>query len=409
MRNFPSFIDAFMEYTKNVEAPEKFLRWSAISIVAGALERKVWTLYNMEHIYPNEYIMLIGPSGIAKKTTSTKPAIDLLGSVPQMGFMSTQLTAASLVKQLKDAGHDKRVMLDGVEYNNSSMYLYSSEASVTLKEMQGGGSTIELLTDFWDCAPGKWSNERYWSKETIGQGRQQIYNACLNMLACSTSEWLIKALGKDAVEGGFVSRILFVVQKGKADRVVEWSEDETHVVQDTALQEKLLEDLKVIAKLQGKFICTKAMKLRANEIKQQITADLDANKNTRLNNYYARKLWHVLKLTMIISASESNDLIATEKHIDRANELVTSLEADMLTVFGMAGDNPKLQSLVSFWNCIRHRKMLNWTEISKLAYKTADRRTMEEHLGLLIHMEKVKVAMINGISKYEVIDPTPLK
>ena len=72
-RNYRNFMDAFMEHTKFVATPEKYLEWSCVSIVAGAMGRKVWADVLENHVYPNMYIMLTGPSG-CRKSTSIKKA-----------------------------------------------------------------------------------------------------------------------------------------------------------------------------------------------------------------------------------------------------------------------------------------------------------------------------------------------
>ena len=39
-RRLPDFIDSFMEYTDNSEAPAVFRKWVAVSIVAAVMQRK---------------------------------------------------------------------------------------------------------------------------------------------------------------------------------------------------------------------------------------------------------------------------------------------------------------------------------------------------------------------------------
>ena len=78
MRKNKDFINAFSEYTSNHPASPKFLKWSAISAISGALERKTWVKYNSAYCYPNQLIFLIGPAGLGKKTSSSGEAMDIL-------------------------------------------------------------------------------------------------------------------------------------------------------------------------------------------------------------------------------------------------------------------------------------------------------------------------------------------
>lgn len=405
-RHFKSFIDGFMEYSANVEAPEKFLRWSAISVIAGALERKTWLIFNGSFVHPNEYIMLIGAPGMAKKSSSSGKAFDLLQELDDVNLMSTQLTAASLVKQLEKAGQSKTIDIGGERYANASLYLYSSEASVTLKEITG--SVTELMTDFYDCGGAHgWSNKKYWSKETVGGGRTQLYHPCLNMLACSTPDKLLKVIGKEQISDGFASRILFVVQLGKPERVIGWSDDEVDT-QTLVLKRKLIADLGAINKLQGQFRVEKAVKELGNAIKLKIDTYIEENQQDVFIGYYGRKLWHILKLAQILSASESDNLEICVRHVQAAVALVEDLELTMKHAFGVVGTNDKAGAFHAMWEIIRAKKSISKRELLRLNWRNADARTFDEHLKTLIEMHKIGVRVVGKDIVFDVLDKTPL-
>lgn len=406
-RNFESFIEGFLEYSKNIESPEKFLLWSAISCIAGALERKTWLMYSggTQYVYPNEYIMLVGESGV-KKSTGASTAIDLLHEVQGVKFMSTQVTAASLVKQLSDAGNDKTLVHNGQNYKNSSIYLFSSEASVTLKELHGGGSVVELMTNFYDCEPAGWSSTRYWSKETIGGGKSLVYNPCINMLACSTPNWLVKSIGKSEIQGGFTARILFVVQQGKSERSIGWHDIDQAGLLD--MRRKLVEDLRQIASMSGQFSVSKDFGPAYNKMKHEVEAYLAANPHTPLAGYYARKMWHCLKLCQILAADQGNEKLITTMHLDTARKLLESLEPDMASAFGVHGENIKTQSLYSMWKVMSARDIITKKELLRLVHKDVDYKIMAEHISTLQDMGKIKVEVSNGKPQYLIIDKTPL-
>lgn len=399
-RNFPSFIEAFMDYTKDVEAPESFLRWSAVSIVAGALERKVWVVFNNTHIiYPNEYIMLIGPPGLAKKSSSSGLAYELLQGVADIKFMSTQVSAASLVDQFSKAGTDKTIKIGEHTYFHSSLYVYSSEAAVTLKELTGGGSIIELLTDFYDCAPAGWHNDRAWSKETMGGGRTSIFNPCLNMLACSTPDWIVKSIGRDAIQGGFASRILFVVQEGKPERSVGWIDDtDTESHNETKL--KLIQDLHAISTLNGKFKVTKDFKDSFNAYKRECDAAIVSNTAGDMAGYYARKLWHIMKLAQVMALDKSDQLVLSPEHLDQAARLLRSIEPNMSKAFGSAGYNTRARHIDLIYETIKAKGAMSKRDIARLFYKDLDSKGLEDCLQTLITMGRVTVRLHSGMLIY---------
>ncbi len=64
-RKFKNWLKAYIEYTENSEAPYLFQFWAGIFSIAAALERNVWAQWD-RILYPNFYIVLVGPSGVRK-------------------------------------------------------------------------------------------------------------------------------------------------------------------------------------------------------------------------------------------------------------------------------------------------------------------------------------------------------
>ena len=48
-----SWIDNFVDYTDNTEPPVLFRKWTAMSVVAGALQRKAYLNWGTFNLYPN--------------------------------------------------------------------------------------------------------------------------------------------------------------------------------------------------------------------------------------------------------------------------------------------------------------------------------------------------------------------
>jgi len=145
MRNHKDLIEAYLEYTDGQEAAESIRKWSFISVLAGALERRVWLNRGYYTLFPNLYVFIIGKSGLGKKSVATGTAVELLQSVPEIRFMSERLTSASLLDQLSNSA--KNFIYKGKEIMQSPTYIYSSELSVFMSEVQG--NIQELLTDFF--------------------------------------------------------------------------------------------------------------------------------------------------------------------------------------------------------------------------------------------------------------------
>lgn len=408
-RNFPSFINGFLEYSENLGAPKKFLLWSAISGISAALERKTWVTYNgLQVVYPNTYVMLVAESGIAKKSTATRAMTEIIYEVPTIMTMSTQLSAASLVEQLKEAGDQKDFNFNNIKYKNSSLFAYSSEAKVTIGDQKGLSGIQELLTDFYDCGdPNIWSDKKGWNKRTLSGGNITIYNPCLNLLACSTPAWLNEAIGKTGIEGGFASRVLFVTQKDR-EKTVGWLDDDDSVKEKASIKmkERLAADLRKIHKLQGRYRTTTGWRETYNEIELSVNAKLDSS--GEMKSYYSRKMWHCLKLAQILAADQSDELILTPEHLIKAKELLEMIEPDMYSAFASKGENKNLTSLTLVWDVMRKRPEWSKTNLKNATFKHANGAQFDDHMKTLREMGKIMPVMHEGGIYYKVIDQTPL-
>ena len=106
MRKLSNWIEAYTAFTNNTEAPEKFHRWTAISTIAGALNRKCWVNIGR---FPMQCYGKIGKS--EKKVLLTKMlAVQAFQqpdsendeqAVAAVVIFATQISARCLTKELK--------------------------------------------------------------------------------------------------------------------------------------------------------------------------------------------------------------------------------------------------------------------------------------------------------------------
>src|SRR3990167_4135497 len=72
-----SWISRFMQMSERQEAPPEFKFWTGAAIIGAVMRRNVWLEY-FETIVPNLFVVLVGASGQAKKSTTTDIAPALL-------------------------------------------------------------------------------------------------------------------------------------------------------------------------------------------------------------------------------------------------------------------------------------------------------------------------------------------
>ena len=69
-RKLPDILTAYLEYVDNTEPPLLFHIWTIISCLSGTLQRRVYIRVGHETILPHQYIILVAPSGAARKGTA---------------------------------------------------------------------------------------------------------------------------------------------------------------------------------------------------------------------------------------------------------------------------------------------------------------------------------------------------
>lgn len=386
-RQCPDFIDSYVHYTRGQETNEKIHRWTAISMIAAAMERKIWMNRGHYTLYPNLYIFIIGKSGLVRKSTSTGIGIDILRNLKDFRMMSERMTAASLIGQLQRSGceFDYR----GKKVRQSAVFAYASELKVFLGEVYG--STSELLTTFFDCTPHDASKP--WIYETKGEGQVQIFGPCLNILGASTPTWLVNCIPANEMEGGFSSRVIFVVETDPPRKSIPFPELEEA---ESRLKNELMWDLERIHSLVGQVTISPEARKFYSEwyIKnQKLLVD---QTDSRFNGYFGRKGDTILKLSMSCSVSEGDSLIIEERHIVRAVELLNSLEESMFEAFGAAGKNENSVELKAVWDLIRVRKKIKHSDILKVFWRDLTHRGLEEIAETLLRMGTIELGIVTG-------------
>lgn len=332
-RNFEDWLTAYADYAQDSFCPPKFHFWTGVSAVAGALERKVWTQLETFKLYPNAYILLVARPGVGK-SSAMNMGIDMLKQLKsdagEINFLATQNSEASFNNQMTCW---KTFFVGDVTHTQSAGYFYASEASNSLKEIPGGGDITSALTEFYDCPP-------YWRKNLVAKDIE-VKNACCNVLAGSTFSFLNELIPQQKVEGGFASRLLYVIQDDLFKRNPKWSPQG----KDLERREALISDLQRVYSLTGTFKPTPEIIKTFEEWFPLQDEYAQGLKSARMQHFIARKHTNILKLAMICSAAESDDLILDVRHWERAKFLVEEVESNLSKIIDHSVNKQTQQGL----------------------------------------------------------------
>jgi hypothetical protein len=232
-----------MALTDDSEPPILFRKWVAISTVASALQRKIkFELGLSITVYPNLYIVLVGPPATGKGTAMGF-AEDIINKVPSIKISAQATSLQALIKNLKETNLTDLNRETGGMIFHSSLTVFSNEFTVFLG--YHNSELIATLCDWFDC-------KEKWTYDTIKRGKEEIRGVWVNILAGTTHESLQASFPMEAIGGGLSSRIIFVneFKKGKDVILPTLSEDQLR------LQQYLIRDLEQITLLSGVYKAT---------------------------------------------------------------------------------------------------------------------------------------------------------
>src|SRR3990172_7399508 len=116
----------YLRYTDNSEPQSSYRLWTGISTIAAALERKVWLNWD-DAIYPNLYVVLVGPPAARKGTAMSQGEWFLrrLGD-KRVNMAANSTTFPALVKRLV-TGMKKIKRDEETDYVHNSVSAFARE------------------------------------------------------------------------------------------------------------------------------------------------------------------------------------------------------------------------------------------------------------------------------------------
>lgn len=376
-RNFPNFIKAYLDYTKHQESTKKIHKWVAVSIIAAALERKVSIDAGHFRVYPNFFIFIIGGSGSIRKSTSTAIGVKLARAAGSIYLTSEKITDRSIVDQLQKS--TKEIFLDaekGEYLRMSAAYSYAPELINYLKE--SSGPIMKFLTEIWDCPSPAWTYE------THADGVIEVPHPCLNILGASTPSWLQRSIPSEEMEGGFASRVVFVVEDKPSEQYNPFGVPKEFRKIMKELKPLLVKDLRRISFIKGEF----SFSPDAEEFWEPWYINHCKNtksiEDIRFMGYYARKPITAWKLAMVLSVSESDQLLIERRHLEEALKWLNDLEVTMLSAFGAIGNNYLVKGMKEVFDIVKkHGSGVNQNTATRGLIKDFNMRDVGEIISTL--------------------------
>lgn len=359
------------------EAPESYHLWAGLFTLASVFRRQVslpkkvlggWS------VSPTLFVIFVAPPGRARKSTTANYSEELLREVPVVERCATSITKEQLLKKLSDS-------------KDSSLSIFSSEFAMFIQK--SGYDMYDVLTHLFDA-------NRDVSVETIGRTLDFAEKPCVNLLACTTPDWVANNMPETVIGGGFASRVIFVFEERSRRHKLIYDEDEIDWPSLNAMEKDLVSDLNYFSTLAGEFKLEAGLKdWLDNENPEALgwyqlhMSDGAAQTNYRLQGYHERKPAHMFKLAMLLHLSYSDELIITRGDIDAALSILGSLEVKLPKTFENIGKNPFAVDIMRIRDFVKDKGETSMRDVLRQFYQVAEGFKLRDMIQGLVDMDEV--------------------
>lgn len=197
--------------------------------MSSALKREAWVKWSPKRLFTNQYIIIIGPAGIVKKTTAVigvgLPVLRSfrafikdrqLSMMKDVKIVKDKVTPEAMINSIvpenKDGVDFPLVDSDGTVLRNeknetikykrtSEVALIVSELSTMISKSSYSEGMVQILLDLYDCHDD-------WDWSSMGRGTLTLRNLHTTLLAGTTIEGLRNSIPAAAIGDGFLSRVI---------------------------------------------------------------------------------------------------------------------------------------------------------------------------------------------------------
>jgi len=365
-----------MHYTRHDESPQQFHKWTAYTILAAAVNRNIWMDRGYYKLFPNLYVLFIGPSGVGK-SSSSGIGIELLRETTlKVNIYKDFITPPALVEFMSRSSVSTEFQSGGktVLTHKTPLLLYASELGNLLSIRSGIRELTLLLTELF--------NKQGDHEDTTNKrGTIKIKKPNVTFLGCCFPEWIEEELVSISLRSGFLGRMLVVVGNIKRHRASKIN----LTPEDLALKKDLIHDLEIIGALYGELQWSPEAQVAWETWYNEQPIDMSTD-GMEIAGFGSRKAQFIQRLAILNAIGRSNNLLVTEDDLKTGITMVRYCENNIRTM-GAASEEYKViqkvrKNLTTF--CKRVPKTeIDLSLIMRRVSKWANKRKLEEILEQL--------------------------
>lgn len=315
-----TFLGDYLSYMEPLETPSAYDFWTALWLLSVNLGRSIIVDRGGAPVFLNLFTILVAESGVTRKSTAVRHATKFARGIDgPLQLVETKITPELL---------EERLHRQALEHGTSQAAISISELVTFLGKEKYVSTMPTLLTDLYDCP------ELRSGGGSLTSGSRDLKNVFVSFLSASTPSWLVRAVNPDVIEGGFTSRVIFVVAE-EPKRRQSWPGE-----QDEDLNNRIVERLRQISRI--------AKERRHISISEGGRRTFDKWYRSRTlhrdpfrASFQSREDAHILRLAAFLSINDDTWHIQ-HNHILAAIKIITEVREDGASIFEGTGTTSRL-------------------------------------------------------------------
>lgn len=304
-----TWLETLLESTKESEAPDRYFWWAGLCAISAVLRKRVFMQRGPFYkLYPNIYVALVSARSGLRKGIPISIIKNLVTELDSVRVISGCNSIQGLINELSQ----QQTFKSGAVVSEAQGLMVSDEFEAFLTEDPKALTYLTALHNTHE-------HEDVWKKRLKNSPLETLKSPCLTLLIASNEALFESMVKQKDIEGGFIARTFIVHEsKRKLMNPLLYSDEdlEALIEKDKVHHNILMNRLREISKLSGQMkFSPEAMNFYRSWYEQLFHTDMEDKTGTvdRLGD-------QVLKVAMLISASERDDLLITDKQLAIAIE-----------------------------------------------------------------------------------------
>lgn len=355
-----NLVALYMHHAGHSMVPKVFHLWCCLSVISSMVADRVGVKkFKHKLLSPNLYVLLIAQSSAGKGNAidvackyieNTPEVTSIIGKLSGMGLVDYLAEQTQLAKAKARSAHDMSAPID-----RTKLTLVMGELGLSIGTGATADQFIKTMTELYSAG-----GSSFYERTRMG-GAHEITRPCINWLAGSTLDWLMGSVTPDHILSGFFGRTCTIVGKKPKGRILTptYPDDYDEVNAHLALRFSRL------TRLTGEFTKTE----QACKIEEEWFYQRPETDDPAMEPFEGREHDLMLKLAMLLSLADREDLVIESSHVRRAQELVGTLRATLPNLIDFAFSTGDTKPTAIVGNMIQRAGEITRTGLVRSASK----------------------------------------